>query len=239
MGRHRRERRLGIRRVPAIGLVALALVGSLLVDVRGADSAQAGLVPLPGEGPLPIPQIFGHSQPEQKKQKRRSQQHRPDFSECSTAVSPFVPDGMDIGALEAWVPVVAMHRDRRGVPGTPPTNSSGRRYMAFDDEVRPGGRHGNTLLNAHTWPDGSALGNALLAKLKEGDFLALTSAADERFCYEVTGRIQVRADDQKARSRYYATDGAPQLAIIVCSGRRVGPGQWTHRTMWFASPLLR
>ncbi|MGQ0463716.1 MAG: class F sortase [Sporichthyaceae bacterium] len=214
--------------------MALALTGSLFVD----GSAQAGLIPLPGDKPLPIPKIFGHSQPEEKKQKRRAQKYQPDFSACSTAAKPFVPDGMDIGALETWVPVIAVARDSRGVPGTPPTNRTGRRVIAFDDDVRPGGRQGNTLLNAHTFPDGSALGNALLAKLQEGDYLALTSADGKRFCYEVTDRIQVRTFDEKARERYYATNGAPQVALIVCSGRRMGPGDWTHRTMWFASPLL-
>ena len=36
--------------------------------------------------------------------------------------------------------------------------------------------------------------------------------------------------------RYSVTDGPPQLAIVVCSGRRLGPGVWTKRTVWFASP---
>ena len=35
---------------------------------------------------------------------------------------------------------------------------------------------------------------------------------------------------------YYAKDGQPQLAIVVCSGRRLGPGQWEKRTIWFARP---
>ena len=37
--------------------------------------------------------------------------------------------------------------------------------------------------------------------------------------------------------RYYSRDGAPQLAILACSGTRLGPGIWTKRTVWFASPV--
>jgi len=38
-------------------------------------------------------------------------------------------------------------------------------------------------------------------------------------------------------ARYYNSTGQPQLAIIVCSGQRLGPGVWTRRTLWFASPV--
>jgi len=27
------------------------------------------------------------------------------------------------------------------------------------------------------------------------------------------------------------------VVIVVCSGERLGPGDWTHRTLWFASPV--
>ena len=144
---------------------------------------------------------------------------------------------MDIPALESWVPVVGKRRDRRGVPGVPPTSPSGRNWMAFDLEGgRPGNARGNALLNAHTWPDGTALGNALLADLHEGDELVVRGNRG-RICYRVTDRIQVREGDARARKRYYDAFGDPQVAIAVCSGRRLGPGRWTHRTMWFASPI--
>ena len=35
---------------------------------------------------------------------------------------------------------------------------------------------------------------------------------------------------------YYARRGRPQLAIVVCSGPRLGPRNWATRTVWFASP---
>ena len=55
-----------------------------------------------------------------------------------------------------------------------------------------------------------------------------------RLCYRVTERVEVPAE--RGLPRYYATDGPPQVAIVVCSGRRLGPGEWENRTVWFAAP---
>ena len=40
----------------------------------------------------------------------------------------------------------------------------------------------------------------------------------------------------KTLLRYYRLDGPPRLGIVVCSGKRTGPGQWSKRTVWFAKP---
>jgi hypothetical protein len=129
-----------------------------------------------------------------------------------------------------------MRRDADGVPGIPPLTSSGKTEMAFDlgSGIRPGDTSGNALLNAHTWPDGSALGNKLLARLHEGDRIDVQGPLG-RICYRVTDRVEVPATDPGLR--YYAKSGRPQVAIVVCSGKRLGPGDWTKRTLWFASPV--
>ena len=107
--------------------------------------------------------------------------------------------------------------------------------FAWDREqgISPGDRRGNVLLNAHTWPDGSALGNRLLTSLDRGDRIRVRGAKSQ-LCYRVTERVEVLAKD--GLPRYYAKTGRPQLAIVVCSGRRLGPGVWEKRTIWFASP---
>ena len=56
----------------------------------------------------------------------------------------------------------------------------------------------------------------------------------QRLCYRVTKRVEVLATARVPA--YYSRTGTPQLAIIVCSGRRLGPGQWEKRTIWYASP---
>jgi hypothetical protein len=123
-----------------------------------------------------------------------------------------------------------------GVPGAPPLTTAGKTVFAFDREqgIRPGDPGGNVLLNAHTWPDGSALGNRLLAGLQLGDRIVVHGPAHTRLCYRVSERVEVLAS--KGLARYYDRVGPPQLAIVVCSGRRLGPGNWEKRTVWFARP---
>lgn len=126
-------------------------------------------------------------------------------------------------------------REAAGLPGVPPLTSAGKLLFAYDraQGIRPGDPAGNVLLNAHTWPDGSALGNRLLARLHVGDRIVV-HGEDARLCYRVTERVEVTA--AQGLPRYYARTGPPQLAIVVCSGRRLGPGRWEKRTVWFAGP---
>ena len=132
--------------------------------------------------------------------------------------------------------VVMPPRLADGVPGAPPLTPAGKTVFAFDREqgIRPGDPGGNVLLNAHTWPDGSALGNRLLAGLQLGDRIVVHGPASTRLCYRVSERVEVLAS--KGLARYYDRVGPPQLAIVVCSGRRLGPGNWEKRTIWFARP---
>ncbi|MGQ0463915.1 MAG: class F sortase [Sporichthyaceae bacterium] len=203
-------------------VVAVASVAALVAGV-GQPSARADLIPpIPGLPPLPPP--LG-PKPEEPKPR------------CSTARQPFVPTSVGVSDV-GTVQVVAMNRGRDGIPGSPPTNNRGRGQMAFDLDsgIRPGDERGNALLNAHTFPDGRALGNALLAELQEGDRVVVHGKGG-KFCYRVTDRVEVHESDRSARTRYYDRKGSPQIAIVVCSGKRLGPGNWTHRTMWFAKPV--
>lgn len=154
---------------------------------------------------------------------------------CDEAEHAFDPRTIIIPGVTSGASVVAPPRDANGVPGVPPLTSDGKSVFAWDREqgIRPGDPAGNVLLNAHTWPDGSALGNQLLAGLQRGDRIVVIGDK-ARLCYRVTERVEVLAED--GLPRYYATKGPPQLAIVVCSGRRLGPGEWEKRTVWFAEP---
>ncbi len=154
---------------------------------------------------------------------------------CGPVTHPFRPRTIDVPGVARAITVVTPPRLADGVPGAPPLTTAGKRLFAWDRQqgISPGDPKGNVLLNAHTWPDGSALGNQLLAGLQTGDRIVV-AGSKQRLCYRVTERVEVLATDGLAR--YYDTDGPPQLAIVVCSGRRTGPGVWTHRTVWFASP---
>ena len=159
---------------------------------------------------------------------------------CRPVDRPFRPRAVVLPGATGANSVVAVRRDARGVPGVPPLTDTGKQQFAWDEDgIRPGAARGNVLMNAHTWPDGTALGNALLGRLDVGDLLIVRGSAGRRLCYRVVDRLVTAypATPQRVLSRYYATAGRPQLAITVCSGLRSDPGTWTRRTLWFAEPL--
>jgi hypothetical protein len=214
-----------VRRRALVGGVSVVLGLAVAVPVARADdpppSGSIGPIPIP---PIPIPPILTPPAPEPAPTKH-----------CSTAHQPFVPSQMSIPDVADGIRVLAMRRVN-GHPGSPPLTEAGKREMAFDLDsgVKPGDPAGNSLFNAHTWPDGSALGNRLLAELHEGDRIIVRGDTG-KLCYRVTDRVEVSEYDKG--KRYYATKGDPQIAIVACSGKRVGPEHWTKRTIWYASPI--
>ena len=118
-----------------------------------------------------------------------------------------------------------------GVPGVPPITAAGKEMFAWDRDIKPGAAHGKVRMNAHVWPDGSAVGNRMLKELFVGDRIVVFGK-DRKLCYRVGERVQVRP--WQGLRKYYDSVGKPRLAIVVCSGKRLGPGRWTHRTIWYA-----
>jgi hypothetical protein len=158
---------------------------------------------------------------------------------CAVVERGFTPRWLSIPRVVGRTRVLALGRDRRGVPRTPPLTDRGKWQFAWDKAgPRPGGRQGVARLNAHTYPRdgsyGSALGNLLLGKLRKGHRLVVSGAHGKRLCYRVSRRVSIRAGGSFAE--YYTSTGRPKLAILVCSGKRLGPGNWSHRTIWYAVP---
>lgn len=173
-------------------------------------------------------------------------------AECGDPiVKPFRPTQISIDGITKNAEVLALGRDANNVPRAADLTSAGKTQFGWDDPSKatpgindtvkptgayPGSDQGNVLLNAHTWPDGQppALGNLLLGDLKIGDKIVVKGKQAE-LCYKVTKKIVIKAADGSAE--YYEHDGPHQLALIVCSGPRLGPGNWVHRTIWFAEPV--
>ncbi|MGA8846457.1 MAG: class F sortase [Nocardioides sp.] len=153
---------------------------------------------------------------------------------CAAAGKKFRPTALGIPGLSPRRTVLALGRDSRNVPKAPPLSESGKRQYAWDakDKIKAGARHGVAKLNAHTYPDGSAIGNDLIRELYEGNRLVLRGRNGQQRCYDVIARVQIPAERRFAR--YYRTGGPHRVAIAVCSGVRRGPGDWSHRTIWFA-----
>jgi hypothetical protein len=218
------------------GWVALgaAVVVAVLVLVATFLLVGSGSEPAPRSAPRP-PQSAGPSEPPSSQPSSPEPSTSPETS-CADVQRAFAPRSISVpGVTNASV--VAPPRDAYGIPGVPPLTNDGKVVFAWDREqgIRPGDPGGNVLLNAHTWPDGTALGNRLLAGLQPGDRIVVRGV-DTRLCYRVTERVEVPA--QRRMLRYYETEGPHQLAIVVCSGRRLGPGLWEKRTVWFASPSV-
>jgi hypothetical protein len=207
--------------VPAVLAVVVAVVMAALLawvlrpqpepSSFEMNSPSFELLPVPTPTPTPRPGVCG-----------------------KPATRPFTPTSITIPSIIKDGQVLALPRDANNVPSTPPT--SAKYTFAWDRPpgIMPGSDHGNVLLNAHTWPDGSAIGNVMLDKLEEGDRIILRGGRSV-LCYKVTKEVEVRASD--GYRPYYDRKGSPKIAVIVCSGQRLGPGVWTHRTMWFAEPI--
>lgn len=154
------------------------------------------------------------------------------------ATGPFTPTSFEIPGVLGPVPVLALPRDSRGVPDVAPLTEAGKHEVVWDKApvgIMPGSAQGNALFNAHTWPwsQAPALGNIMLKGLQPGGTIVLKGQGVTQ-CYRVTKQVVAPANGPYVG--FYDTTGPPQIAIIVCSGVRAGPGDWLERTIWFASP---
>ena len=148
----------------------------------------------------------------------------------------FWPLQANVQLVGKRIPVIPVGRTH-GVPNSPPLTTSGKRSFGWDKKgPAPGSRRGNVRFNAHTYPDGSALGNRMLAHLHVGARIIVRGSNGVGICYRVTKRIRVTPRSYAARVAYYNTTGKPRLAIVVCSPPRLGPGNWKYRTIWYAKP---
>jgi hypothetical protein len=208
-----------------------AVVTALLLAAAGCSTPEESAASAPGDDTSPPVRMS------QEPASTLSPSPSPSPAErraCDDEGRPVRPTAITVSGVAQRLPVVAPPRDANGIPGVPPLTEAGKATFAWDREqgIRPGDPRGNVLLNAHTWPDGSALGNDLLADLREGDRIVVHGRGTQ-LCYRVSERVEVMAAD--GLPRYYATKGPHQLAIVVCSGRRLGPGEWEKRTVWFAT----
>ncbi|WP_435768434.1 hypothetical protein [Nocardioides sp. SYSU DS0651] len=157
---------------------------------------------------------------------------------CRPVGHAFRPAAITIPGVVGRTRVLARGRDRWGSPLPPPLTARGKWQLAWDNaSTRAGGRRGVGRLTAHTypWSAGRALGNRLLSQLHRGERLVVHGPRGERLCYRVVKRVRVRAG--RPTPGYYSSSGAGRLAILVCSGKRRGPGDWSHRTIWYAVPV--
>jgi hypothetical protein len=156
---------------------------------------------------------------------------------CNVVPHSFRPRTITMPGITRRAKVVTPPRVSRRVPGAPPLTNAGKEEFAYDlkQGIEPGDPHGHVLLNAHVWPDGSAVGNRMLANLHKGDRVTVFGKYLS-LCYRVVKRVTVLAS--VGLPGYYSKTGPPRLAFVTCSGKRLGPGRWTKRTVWYAAPMV-
>lgn len=156
---------------------------------------------------------------------------------CKRPARGFVPSHARIPAIGRTVRVIQVERTRDNAVGAGPVTEGGKWLMAMDPHTKPASRRGTVILSGHTWPDGSALGNAMLRDLQRGHKVTMLGKDGRQACYRIKERSQYPADrvPRKKAFRYW---GPEQMVIVTCSGKRRGPGDWSHRTIWYAVPLL-
>ena len=107
--------------------------------------------------------------------------------------------------------------------------------IALDSVQDP--KSGHVLMNGHVWPDGSAIGNHFNATARRGKVIKVSGAKGQVQCYRLKKRI-IRSPSRHFAKRYYGSvNSRPRLAILTCTGIRRGPGDWSHRSVWFAKPI--
>ena len=116
------------------------------------------------------------------------------------ATGPFTPTRITVPGVTRNATVLALPRDANNVPSAPPISSVGKTQFAWSipPDPMPGADHGNALFNAHTWPDGTALGNKLLDNLQVGDKIIVHGkhrGVPQTLCYRVTKRDVIVASD--------------------------------------------
>ena len=113
---------------------------------------------------------------------------------------------------------------RTACPACHRSPTTGKTVFAFDPDqgVRPGDRaRQRAAERAHLARRHRPSATSCSPGCTEGP-RSSSRAGGHRLCYRVTRRVEV--DATKPQPAYFATDGRPQLAIVVCSGERLGPG---------------
>lgn len=151
--------------------------------------------------------------------------------------TPFVPVSVFSRGL-GRVEVKALKPRRNGLPQTLPLTSAGKTKIAWDKpSFRPGAATGHVLMSAHVWPDGSAVGNRLNLTLKRGKIIKVMGAQGQVQCYRLSQRVVKKPSRRLAKSFYGDVHSAHRLVILTCTGVRRGPGDWSLRSLWFATPI--
>ena len=231
MNRHKRSRVSSWRRRTLLAMSFLLLIGFGWWWVS-QDVQPVGPLPNPviGSGTpsatvLPTPNLPSSTPTKPSRSPKRT-------------VTPFVPERISVAHIGSRA-VQALPRISVGENGfsLPDPQDANPAVYAWDKEgAMPGASRGAVNLVAHTYPPGQvALGNQLFDNLQVGDVITVHGPRTS-LDYRVTERLQMEVADYP-QERVLDTDGSSVLTVTICSGERLGPGNWSMRTVWIARPM--
>ncbi len=152
--------------------------------------------------------------------------------------NPFVPERISVAGIGGRsvqaLPRISVGDNGFSLPD--PLDANPLEYAWDREGAKPGSPRGAVNLVAHTYPPGQvALGNQLFDVLQVGDVITVQGGSDS-LRYQVTERLQVNVPAYP-QDRVLNTDGRSVLTVTICSGERLGPGNWSMRTVWIAEPM--
>lgn len=154
---------------------------------------------------------------------------------CQSSPEPLVGAQLGLPGHKRSMPMIALGTSADNAPIAPPGNM-GNTVGWFDRSAAPGSAKGRTVLTAHTFRLGGALGNDLNhGLLSPGDVIAITDAGGRSACYRFTGALKVFVADYNPDSTLiYDNDSAPQLVIVVCSDYPLVGSNAASRALYYA-----
>ncbi len=128
------------------------------------------------------------------------------------------PVSMTLVSQNLEMPMISVGLDADGAAGAPPGNE-GYTIAWFNQGPRLGSDIGKAVLTSHTFQFGGALGNDLNGGLLQlGDIIKVADAQGNTACYRYSGNTHILVADYDPDSTIlYDYEGAPQIAIVVCS----------------------
>lgn len=170
----------------------------------------------------------------------------PIVAACRTqSKQPFRPRAVQLLGIASYPAVpLDLVRTANGVQlPIPPDENPG--IFAWVSGDRAADDNSILRLTAHTWSDGSAVGNVINTKIRPGAIIVVHGSKKAQVaCYRVTAREQVTivgaTSKQKVKAnavlrRYNGIRAQDDLGIMVCSGEHFAVGVYRDRLNVFAT----
>lgn len=159
-------------------------------------------------------------------------------SECSDPSQVIIPSSFTNLRTSETYPMGVVGTDLDGLSAGVPDSNDGHTVAWFDKSAPLGSSQGTSLLTAHTFQLGGAVGNDLLdpSNLKPGDVILVTGH-DSHQCFRYEGYVEVSEDHfSDYEDQLYDLESDPRFILVVCTDYTPW-GTSTGRVLFYATPI--